>query len=205
MKDYLPDSHANILSWLQNFLAEILNNAAAFGWNAAKIAKVHALVDPLIAAYQTLVDAEKAAAQASADADQLYTTSTPALRELVNELKHNPDCTDGMEVAMQIALSRPQRDSQTIQPVIDATTIPGGVRVSGSKDGAELYTLRMRVVGGSPDWTVIATNRKKFPFEDQTPAKTPGVPEVREYQARGVINDVEIGLPSAIVSATYAG
>lgn len=187
MKDYIPDSHANILAWLKNLLAEILGNAAAIGWNAAKIATVHSLVDPLIADYQTLVDAEKAAAQASATADETFSASQPSLRELVNELKSNPDCTDGMEVAMQIALSRSQRDPQTIQPVIDAQTIPGGVRVSGSKDYAELYILRMRVVGTVP-WTVIANNRKKFPFDDQTP----GVPEVVGDWGQVAILDSEL-------------
>jgi len=204
MKDYIPDSHENILNWLKNLKARIIEFAATLKWNAAKLALVNGLLDPLIAAYQTLVDAEKAASQASATADQTFTTSQAALRELVNELKANPDCTDGMEVALQIALTRTQRDPATIQPVINAETIPGGVRITGTKDYAELYNLRMRLQG-TMGWTQIATNRKKFPFEDQTPAKTLGVPEVREYQARGVINDEEIGQPSAIVTATFAG
>jgi len=31
------------------------------------------------------------------------------------------------------------------------------------------------------------------------------VPEVREYMARGILDDVEIGLESDIVTATFAG
>jgi hypothetical protein len=43
------------------------------------------------------------------------------------------------------------------------------------------------------------------PYNDHTPLTTPGVPEVREYQAYGVLNDVQIGLASDIVSVTFGG
>jgi hypothetical protein len=43
------------------------------------------------------------------------------------------------------------------------------------------------------------------PYNDHTPLTTPGVPEVREYQAYGVLNDVQTGQPSDIVSATFGG
>jgi len=33
----------------------------------------------------------------------------------------------------------------------------------------------------------------------------PGVPETREYLARGIIDDEEIGIASDIVSVTFAG
>lgn len=52
---------------------------------------------------------------------------------------------------------------------------------------------------------MIGVRRKKFPFEDETPLKTPGVFEEREYYAHGVINDEEVGKPSLIVSVRFAG
>ena len=63
----------------------------------------------------------------------------------------------------------------------------------------------MRVVGAPGGFTTIGHKRKKFPFDDQTPLKTSGVPEVREYTAQGVIGDDEVGQPSDIVSVTFAG
>ena len=33
----------------------------------------------------------------------------------------------------------------------------------------------------------------------------PAVPEVREYMARGVVDDVEIGLDSDIIEVVFAG
>ncbi len=64
--------------------------------------------------------------------------------------------------------------------------------------------LPSRTVAAS-NRTLIGVRRKKFPFDDQTPLKTPGVFEEREYQARGVINDEEVGQPSNIVSVKFAG
>ena len=78
------------------------------------------------------------------------------------------------------------------------------IRNTGTKNYAELYNLYMRIVGTAA-WTLIGVRRKKFPFDDQTPLKTPGVFEEREYQARGVINDEEVGQPSNIVSVKFAG
>ena len=201
MNDYLPDSHQNRLDWLKNFKTQFLIAAATLGWATAKTTPITANLTALIGAYQALVDAENAALQASVNANQVFDTNSTSLRDVVNEMKNNPLCTDAMEVAMGIVNGRSQRNPNDIQPAITAETAPGGVRIKGTKDYAELYNLYMRVVGAVA-WKLIGPSRKKFPFMDETPAQTP---EVREYQARGVINDVEVGHLSAIVTATFAG
>ena len=43
------------------------------------------------------------------------------------------------------------------------------------------------------------------PYDDHTPLAVPGVAEVREYQAFGVLHDQQIGQPSDIVSVTFGG
>ncbi len=43
------------------------------------------------------------------------------------------------------------------------------------------------------------------PYDDARPLAAPGVPEVREYLLRGMIDDREIGLDSDVVSITFAG
>ena len=44
-----------------------------------------------------------------------------------------------------------------------------------------------------------------FPKDDFTALAVAGTPEVREYQAFGVLNDEQIGQPSDIVSVTFGG
>ena len=43
------------------------------------------------------------------------------------------------------------------------------------------------------------------PYDDHTPLAVPGVAEVREYQAFGVLHDQQIGQSSDIVSVTFEG
>lgn len=58
---------------------------------------------------------------------------------------------------------------------------------------------------GQTQFKLIATNRTRFPFDDDSPLAQPGTPETREYQAIGVLADKEIGQPSDIVSLLYGG
>lgn len=69
---------------------------------------------------------------------------------------------------------------------------------------AEAFNIYMRLKG-QPAFKLIATNRSRFPFDDDAPLAQNGVPETREYQAMGVVADKEIGQPSDIVSVLYGG
>jgi hypothetical protein len=61
--------------------------------------------------------------------------------------------------------------------------------------------LEIRVFASFP--AVLARSGLLFP--GSWSALQPGVPEVREYMLRGVIDDVEIGLDSDIQSITWGG
>ncbi len=200
----IPDSHNNRLTFFKNLKQEIADNATALGLAAANLTPINALLDPLIAKYQALVDAEQAVVEASADADQVFTASKDDLLALFANLRANPKLTDGMGAAMKIYTQTTQRNPDDTKPAIKADAQPGHVRITGSKDYAELINIYMRLVGTAA-WTLVGIKRKKFPFDDQTPLKTSGTPERREYIARGVIDDEEVGQMSDIVSVTFGG
>ena len=199
-----PTRTKNRLDWLKNLKAEITTHAATLHWDAAKLATVSALLDPLIAGYQSAVDTDRAAVEANATAAQLFAQQNDSLRALVNEANANPDFTDGMAATMKVLTGRKTVDPAALKPTLRAEAHPGSVRLSGSKDYAELIDIYMRVAGATA-WTLVGIRRKKLPFDDQTPLKTPGVPETREYMARAVIDDQEVGQPSDIVTVTFAG
>ena len=207
MNDYIPDSFANRLAWLQTLKTGLTANAATLGWPAAKLTAFKALIDPLIDAYQTLADADAALNKASGDAQDLYTTSVPALRAAITEIKANSAFTDGMGAALQIFTTGGGPAPDAIKPTLTATAERGHVRLTGSKNYAETVNLYLRRKAGpsAGQWVLIAPKRKRFPFDDQTPLATAGVPEEREYMARGVLADDEVGQDSAIVSAVFAG
>ena len=203
-KSIIPDSHQNRLSFLMGLESIIMSNGAALNWDPAKRTAVAAILDPLITAYQALVDAENAVVTASANAAQVFAAANTDLQKLIAELKANPGCTAGMQAEMKLVTTFTKPAPAAMQPKIKASAQPGHVRLTGSKDYADLVNIYMRRVGTAA-WTLVGIRRMKFPFDDQTPLQTPGVAESREYQARAVVGDAEVGVPSDIVQVTYAG
>src|SRR5437588_6586770 len=120
----IPDSHSNRLSFFKNLKIQIKANAAALNWDSAKVDAVNALLDPIIAIYETLVAAEDVAAQASVNAAQLFTNNNKATNGLLDELRANPGLTDGMKKAMQLPDSK-KVDPNKIKPRIKAKPEPG--------------------------------------------------------------------------------
>ncbi|MES2709771.1 MAG: hypothetical protein V4726_24450 [Verrucomicrobiota bacterium] len=204
--NFIPDSAENRLVWFTNLKTTVNAQASALGWSAAKIEEFNQAVDPRIADYQAVVDADRAFRHASGDAQDRFATGIIALRALIAEIKTNPAFTDGMGAAMRIfSLSSGPKEGD-IKPVLNALAERGHVRISGSKNYAETVNLYLRRKAGPVgEWTLIGVKRKRFPFDDQTPLAVPGVPEEREYMARGVMGDDEVGQDSDIVSVTYAG
>ena len=81
--------------------------------------------------------------------------------------------------------------------------IGGEIRLDFKKrgvDGMHVYCRRK----GQTSWTFLALDTSS-PYIDGHPLAQAGVPEVREYMLRGVINNEEIGLDSDIMSITWAG
>jgi hypothetical protein len=200
----IPDSHSNRLDFFQNLKQQIADNAATLGLDAAALLAINAVLDPLIATYQVLVDAEQAVVAANADAAQVFTQQVKPLRAIIDQLKTNPKLTDGMGEDMRIFTSATTHNPQDTKPSIKASAQPGHVTITGSKDYAELVDIYMSIAGTTA-WALVGVRRRKFPFDDQTPLKTPGTPEQREYQARGIIGEDEVGQPSDIVTVVFGG
>ncbi len=201
---YIPDAYKNRLEFFINLKQEIEKNAATLDLPAARVAAANALLVPLIAAYQAVVDADAALRESTADANALFSGESASVRALVNELKSNPHFTDGMGEAMRVFASNSKPREEDIKPRITATADRGGVMIDGSKNYAETVNLYMRRKGEFA-WVQIAIKRKRLPFEDQAPLLKAGIPEEREYMARGVVGDDEVGADSDIVGAVFAG
>jgi hypothetical protein len=203
-KSYIPDAYKNRLEFLINLKGEIRKNAAALTLAESKLKGADALLTPLIVAYQAVVEADAALRRATADANNLFANGSVALRSLVNELKSNPNFTDGMGEQMRVFSNNSKPKPADIKPQIAAIANRGGVMIDGSKNYAETLNLYMRRKGEFA-WVKIAIKRTRLPFEDQTPLLKPGIPEEREYMARGVMGDDEVGIDSDIVGAVFVG
>jgi len=202
-RNYIPDSVENRLAWLTNLKTEVTENAAALSWDAAKLAAFTAVIDPLVALYTAVVAAESALRQATGDANGQFASSSEELRALIAEIKANPGFTEGMGAAMKIFTVNSTMQPEDIKPTLKVVAQRGSVSISGSKNYAETVNIYMRRKSGP--WVLIAPKRKRFPFDDQTPLTVAGTPEEREYMARGVNGDTEVGQDSDIVSTVFGG
>ena len=57
---------------------------------------------------------------------------------------------------------------------------------------------------GSTGWNKLGIDTSS-PYYDTHPLATPGVAETREYMLRAILDDVEIGQPSDIISIVIGG
>jgi hypothetical protein len=201
--DFVPDSAGNRYSWLVNLKQNVADNAATLGLDTAQLAGFNAISDPLIAVYKSVIDADLALRQASGDAQGLFSDKNAELRAFIERLKKNPGFTPGIGAAMKIFTTDNTPADADIKPTLIAEAERGHVRITGTKNYAETVNIYMRRNGGS--WILIAPKRKRFPFLDETPLAQPAIPEQREYMARGVNGDEEIGQDSDIVTVTFAG
>lgn len=202
MPDIIPDSAANRLAFFTKLKQTLHDPSNPLAMTATELTAADGLFDPLTTAYQRIVDANLLATKASGDAGDLWALKGQPVRKFFDALKSRPTFPTGLGDSLSIFSQATQRADADIKPRLTATSHRGGVTLDGSKDYAETVNLYMRRAGET-EWKLIAIKRKRLPFEDQLPPLKPGVPEIREYLARGVNGDDEVGQESDIVTATF--
>ena len=203
MADYVPNTDDALVTWLTNLKTKIITYAAPLNISAARLTEITAWC-------QFLVDAINNAAQkkndwlAAAAAKQTQNNvSLAGLRAEIGQWKADPGITDAIIADLQIVGSGAAFDPASYQATLTAQVFTGYVRFKfkkGQTDGVIIYTRKQ----GETAWKFVSRDTNS-PYDDHTPLAAPGVPEVREYQAFGVLNDQQIGQPSPIVSVTFAG
>jgi len=203
MADYLPNTDEPLITWLTNLKTKIPGYTATLGLTAARAAQVTAWCDALVAAINNVAQKKSDWLSASAAKQTQTDTSIGGLRAEIGLWKKTPAMTDAIAADLQIVGATPAFDAENYAPEISAQSFSGYVRIKFKKagvDGVNIYSRKR----GEPGWKFLARDTNS-PYDDHTPLAAPGQPEVREYQAFGVLGDDQIGQPSDIASATFAG
>ena len=228
---YLPKREPERIIWLNNFAAKIGGYAATFGITAAEVSAIQAMA--LLYAYIIgLIENSKTYVQnltkfkdildvAAAGAPLgtlpvLIAAPAPALTQsgifsfisgIVMRIKGKTNVyTIAIGEDLGIIGGEIIFVADDYVPEATAKAMPGEVAISTKKKGVDGQNIYSHPVGGTDpnDWVKLAYYSSS-PYKDTRPLAVPGVPEVREYKSRGVINDVEIGQWSAIISVTFGG
>ena len=203
MADFIPPADDAKIIWLTNLRDTIDTYSATLGLSAGRVTQIKAWCNDLITQITATNTAKQAWLAAAATKATQETTSLAGLRGEIKQWKANPACTNAIEAAMKIVGSGSSFDPNTYKPKISGQAIGDHVQLKfgkGESDGVNFYWRK----NGETVWKFLSRDTTS-PYNDHTPLTTPGVPEVREYQAYGVLNDQQIGQPSDIVSVTFGG
>jgi hypothetical protein len=204
MSDYIPSKREPRRAWLQNISEKAAAQVVAGGGTAPVATSLTAAADALIAAY-----AETDSAKTTYDGKKAVETDTEAtqlavIRGIFTTLKVLPNWkSSGADAQLQSSSSSSQFDPSTYKPVISVELKGGLITLDFKKKGVDALAIYGRL-RGTLGWTKLGTDTSS-PYIDGRPLATPGVAEIREYMARGMMDDDEIGLESDIVSITYGG
>lgn len=202
-KSYWPTRDENQRAWLIHFKAQLAILGASVGVTPAEITSFNTFCDAATASIDNVVTKKNAYESAVASRIQLVGAAQNFFRPLVRRIKTNPGFTPTIGAALAIDNESIPVDPSTVKPDLSATVHSGYVRLRIRRNGAASVNLYLRR-SGEPGWSLVC-RVEMATCQDTTALAHPGVPEVREYQAIGVIDDTEIGLPSNPAVVVYAG
>lgn len=203
MADIFPTNWAEYRAWLLNMKTEITTEGPKFGLTAGQITSVQATCQAemdKIDAYNAALSAVAAALETAKHGKAVTDT---ALREEINDWKMAAGWDTAIATKLRAMTTKTPFDPNTYKPEFTVKIVGGEIRIDWKKKGAQGVKVYCRLKGQT-GWTFLAMDTSS-PYIDGNPLAQPGVPEVREYRLRGVVNDEEIGLDSDILSVTWAG
>ena len=202
--DFMPKKRAEKYLWWKKLSANIVVEGPKFGLAPAQATAAKAVADEIIAKMEARDAADAAAAGALSTESQAAKTAETEIRKMIRNWKTMPGyAASGSEGVLGLSGSDSAFDPSTFKTVLKVSIDGGQIKidfVKGGVGGVNVY-CRLR---GTTGWTKLAFDAFS-PYYDTAPLAHPGTPETREYMARGVINDEEIGLDSDVVSILYAG
>lgn len=203
MPDFIPSADPEKIIWLTNLKTKIAGYATTLGLSTGRVTQIVTWCDDLIAKINATAQAKRDWISAAAAQGTQEKTSLAGLRGEIAQWKPNPAMTDAIAADLKIVSTGSALNPDTFKAEITAEVISGHVRIKfkkGQTDGIALY-CRLK---GQNAWRFVSRDTNS-PYDDYTALAVAGTPEVREYQAYGVLNDQQIGQPSDIVTVTFGG
>ncbi len=204
MPDYIPTKRDQRRSWLLNIIEKAPAQVVAGGGTAPVATNLTTAANAIITAYtdtdsaKTTYDGKKAI-EASTEAEQLA-----IIRHILATLKLQPTWeSSGADAQLQSSATGTEFNPDTYKPVFTVKVIAGQITIEFKKKGVDGVAIYSRL-RGTLGWTKLGTDTSS-PYIDGRPLAVAGVAETREYMLRGMIDDEEIGLESAVESVIYGG
>ena len=203
MADYVPTTDGGLKKWLVNLKTNVPTVVTQLEITPARLSAIIGWCDSLIGAMDAAEQAKNTWLAASQTKQAQANTSLTGLRAEVAKWKVTDGMTDAIAAELQIVGGSTPFNPETYQPQISVQAFSGYVRIKFKKLGADGIIPNSRIKG-TMGWKFVSRDTNS-PYDDHTPLAVAGQSEVREYQAFGLQGDDQIGLPSDIVTVTFAG
>lgn len=202
--DFIPNNRAENKAWWANIKDNGAVELAKINLAAPDIAAAVATATDQVAKMQATDDALAALNAARGMEETAVANNEAAIRLAIRNWKTNSAyAASGIEGSLKLKGPASSFDPTTFKTVLKLSIVGGQIRVDFLKDKCDSVAVYCRL-RGTAGWTKLG-NDSRSPYYDTKPLADPNVPEVREYMGIGVIDDVEIGVPSDIVSIVFAG
>ena len=203
-QDYVPKKRSDRYIWYKKLSGNVVAEAVKFGGVAGDATAVKNAVDGVV----TKMDDTNTAQDAVDSARTLETNAETAALALVRAKvaswkKLSGWAASGSAQVLEVVGSSTTLDPSSYHTSLKASLVPGGVKLTFTKKGVEGVVIYSRIAG-TANWLKVGSCNHS-PFIDHTPLAHAGVPEQREYMARGMVKDAEIGQDSDAVTVTFAG
>jgi len=200
--DYIPRKRGDRYLWWKNMRDSIETVGPDFGLSAGEITATKDLAIGVVAAMEEADAAEAALEGKRAGEQTTSSTNEKVLRMKVRNWKSTPGFV-GSESEGTLKLVGPESDfdPMTFKSVVTLRIVGQHIRVDFTKSECDNVVVYCRV-RPSATWVRLGTD-SRTPYYDTNPLANPDVPEVREYMVMGMIDNVEIGVPSDIVSIVF--
>lgn len=199
--DWMPKKRAEKYLWWKNLSERIEAEGLKIDLPPEEIAAAKARADEQMAMMKRTDDtrhAHRGARSAEATATGI---NDPGIRAQVRGWRTRPGFAEsGMEGILRLHAPQSDFDARTFKPSLKVSIVGGQIKLRYTKGKCDAVAIYGRLRGEAA-WTRLGT-KTRSPYYDTTPLADPALPEVREYQCRGVINDIEIGQMSVIVTIT---
>jgi hypothetical protein len=200
LSDFMPSKRGDRIQWWSNLKKEIPTEGPNLGLTPAEITAVETLATDELAKYAATHAADSALK--GARLAEKNSTNEAAIRNQIRYWKTKPNF-DSSTAGGKLRLFGPDTgfDSATFKPKLSVSLDGAQAKIDFTKGECDYLCIYTRL-RGTTGWTKLGIDSSS-PYYDTRPLTNPNVPENREYMAMGVIDDVEIGLQSDIVSIVF--
>ena len=203
MPDYIPQSDAELMVWLNNFSAKIPTYGPGLVLTPTQVTNLTAAGTNTTNSINAVELQKTQLKQTTSAKEDSKSNSLSLIRSNATVVKQNVSYTDAIGQDLGIVGTSPAPDFPNMKPALTLKVFPGHINIGFTKKGFTGVNIYTRLQGIS-NWTFLARDTNS-PYTDNRPLAIPGTAETREYMAMGLDTDDEVGQQSDIVSTLFGG